>query len=307
MLPRRTAGPLIASLATAFVASSSSAQVNAIEIFRVGVFDQTSIAPPTTSIAWTTIGRVLVDYADDLFSADLLCASIGLNEPLTYSGRQWLWYSPNYDTRSSMEAALPPNAAYVFDLFGPAAIGQTSLSSASQFYADHPPHFSGDTYERLQGVNPNTDISIQVAGYEPVPGANEALIFLDIYDLTHGGFAYFDQAASSNSTTFVVPAATLLPNTDYVVRAIYSSRRSQPDAAFVTATKTLAFDLNTELRFFTRACVADLDGIPGVDLNDFFTFFNCWDLSLPCADLDGNPGVDLGDFFAFFNGFDEGC
>lgn len=57
----------------------------------------------------------------------------------------------------------------------------------------------------------------------------------------------------------------------------------------------------------TGGCAADIDGSPGVDLGDFFTFFNCWDAQEPCADLDGVAGVDLGDFFAFFSSFDAGC
>lgn len=55
------------------------------------------------------------------------------------------------------------------------------------------------------------------------------------------------------------------------------------------------------------ACAADrnCDGI--VDLEDFFYFFNCWDLTTPCADVDGSGEVDLGDFFTFFNAFDADC
>jgi hypothetical protein len=54
-------------------------------------------------------------------------------------------------------------------------------------------------------------------------------------------------------------------------------------------------------------CDADRDCDGRVDLTDFFAFFNCWDLSSPCADVDGSTEVDLGDFFAFFNAFDVGC
>jgi hypothetical protein len=54
-------------------------------------------------------------------------------------------------------------------------------------------------------------------------------------------------------------------------------------------------------------CPADQNCDAVVDLSDFFEFFNCFDLTLPCADLDGNNEVDLGDFFLFFNGFDNQC
>lgn len=54
-------------------------------------------------------------------------------------------------------------------------------------------------------------------------------------------------------------------------------------------------------------CIADIDGVPGVDLNDFFYFFNCFDATQPCADIDGVPGVDLNDYFLFLTAFDSGC
>lgn len=54
-------------------------------------------------------------------------------------------------------------------------------------------------------------------------------------------------------------------------------------------------------------CVADRNCDGAVDLNDYFQFFNCFDLTLPCADVDGSGDVDLGDYFEFFNSFDTGC
>lgn len=54
-------------------------------------------------------------------------------------------------------------------------------------------------------------------------------------------------------------------------------------------------------------CAADQNCDAIVDLTDFFEFFNCWDLSEPCADIDGNGEVDLSDYFTFFNNFDNQC
>ncbi len=54
-------------------------------------------------------------------------------------------------------------------------------------------------------------------------------------------------------------------------------------------------------------CAADLDLADGVDLADFFLFFNWFDQTDPRADLDGLDGVDLGDFFLFLGHFDQGC
>lgn len=54
-------------------------------------------------------------------------------------------------------------------------------------------------------------------------------------------------------------------------------------------------------------CPADLTGDDLVDLQDFFAFFGCFDLTTPCADIDLDGSVDLNDFFAFLNALDTGC
>lgn len=56
-----------------------------------------------------------------------------------------------------------------------------------------------------------------------------------------------------------------------------------------------------------RACIADRNCDDIVDLSDFFDWFNCWDLTLPCADIDGNSEIDLSDFFGFFAHWDLSC
>lgn len=57
----------------------------------------------------------------------------------------------------------------------------------------------------------------------------------------------------------------------------------------------------------TVTCPADIDGNPGLDLGDFFAFFNCFDQSQLCADLDASGDVDLIDFFMFLTEFDQSC
>jgi hypothetical protein len=54
-------------------------------------------------------------------------------------------------------------------------------------------------------------------------------------------------------------------------------------------------------------CPADVNWSGEVDLEDYFQWFNWWDVTDPRAELDGEPGVDLGDFFAFFAHWDVSC
>jgi hypothetical protein len=295
-----------ALLLAAALPLSASAQVEFVETFKTGVYFQTSNDAPTEAGFWNFVGRVLTTFSDDLFSADLVSPTLGLNEPLSQSGSQWLWYSSSYPSRAALDASFPDSVAYAFDLFGPSAIGLATISAGASLFPSEPPHFSGAAWEMLQEVNPLQDIEVSVDSFEEVPGANDSAIYLDVYNLDFGYFVLF-LWNPTDVHTFLIPAGTLAPDSNYVIRAIYSSRKVVANAFFGTADTAAAFDLSTEIRFHTRACVADIDGNPGIDLGDFFYFFNCFDASEPCADLDGDPGVDLGDFFAFFNGFDTGC
>jgi YVTN family beta-propeller protein len=52
---------------------------------------------------------------------------------------------------------------------------------------------------------------------------------------------------------------------------------------------------------------SDLTGDGDITLEDYFAFFNAWDVFGPGADMDGDGTVDLTDFFLFFGSFDVGC
>lgn len=54
-------------------------------------------------------------------------------------------------------------------------------------------------------------------------------------------------------------------------------------------------------------CAADRDCSGEVDLADYFQWTSDWDAAAPGAETDGLEGIDLGDFFAFFNALDTGC
>jgi predicted alpha/beta superfamily hydrolase len=83
-----------------------------------------------------------------------------------------------------------------------------------------------------------------------------------------------------------------------------------PDGGAYTAVATAAEGCASATSapiLLTIRCAADIDGNPGLDLGDFFVFFNCFDQSDLCADLDDSGEVDLIDFFMFLTAFDQSC
>lgn len=286
-------------------AGAAAAQIESIEYYKTGIYLQTSNAAPSESDHWTFIARVTTSYTDDLFSVDLRNPKTLDEVSMSQYGFQWLWYSGIFPSRAALDSAFPDNAAYRFYVFGPVGFGYANLS-APPLFPTEVPHFSGDTHDQLQGMNPHQPFALLLDGFEEVFGASTSTIYIDIYNLDFDYFVFGAQSPSSEPA-FTIPEGTLSPGANYVLRAVYSGRQLESQAFFGTADSIAAYDLHTELVFHTRACIADLDGVPGVDLADFFYFFNCFDASGPCADIDGQPGVDLGDYFAFFNAFDQGC
>lgn len=54
-------------------------------------------------------------------------------------------------------------------------------------------------------------------------------------------------------------------------------------------------------------CSLDYTGDHVADTADFFAFFGCFEAGDRCAERDGIPGIDLNDFFAFLNAWEIGC
>ncbi|MBY0312882.1 MAG: S8 family serine peptidase [Phycisphaerales bacterium] len=55
------------------------------------------------------------------------------------------------------------------------------------------------------------------------------------------------------------------------------------------------------------SCIADFDGINGIDTNDIFSFLNAWFAGSPTADVDGLAGLAPADVFYFLNSWFAGC
>lgn len=129
----------------------------------------------------------------------------------------------------------------------------------------------------------------------------------------------FTWSASTGATSYTLRVATDagLVNVVHTSPALTSTTYIMPGGILrrcttyhwgVTATNGVSSIPSTPASFsFDSDKLADLNKDGSVDLVDFFEFFSCYDVQLPCAEVDGSPGVDLGDFFEFLNGYDVGC
>lgn len=127
--------------------------------------------------------------------------------------------------------------------------------------------------------------------------ASDGLSTLSI-GTTEAGLVAFDSDSAEDPSGVTGP----LPPGEYVV---YVSARSSTELGFSSNPQaSAAFSLDLRI---SPACTGDLNNDGLVELDDFFEFFNCFDADAGCADIDGVDGVDLGDYFAFLGSFDSGC
>jgi agmatine/peptidylarginine deiminase len=162
------------------------------------------------------------------------------------------------------------------------------------------------------GINPGAVVITPRAGATVTPGQNYAISWgsdddvavtkVDLQLSTDGGNSY-----STIATNLApVDASQTKGSWTWTVPDVFSPQARVRVIAYDADGNTGSADGGNFLINGTP-CNADvtLDGI--VDLEDFFSFLNCFDQTLPCADIDGASGVDLGDFFFFLNAFDSGC
>jgi len=138
-----------------------------------------------------------------------------------------------------------------------------------------------------------------VGAYNPADGTVEILPFtissLASFSEDNDGELYVMSQSSPARIIKLVPTS---------IKDCNSNGRS--DACDIRAGTSRDIN-NNDIPDECEPCIADIDGIPGVDLGDFFQFLNCFDQSLPCGNIDGVGEVDLGDFFTFFAAWDRGC
>lgn len=114
-----------------------------------------------------------------------------------------------------------------------------------------------------------------------------------------------DEFARSAPGVASVRLDVLTNESEMIDRGWYHAGGADRNHLTQDAFETLALrELDAILR---GVCPADFSLDGGVDLVDFFGFFDAWDRQLAAGDLDGDGEVNLGDLFAFFASFDTGC
>ncbi len=243
-----------AMAAVALMPTPAQSAVQFYRLFKVATYQQTSNAQPTTPVGFSADVDMIHSNAGDFSSAQV--TSTSPSSPMTLGALTpgFSIYENGYATSAARDAGFPNSTTYQYGISG-GTLGTQSASlstPSSNLFPSQVPYFTGTTFDQLQGMNPANAFHFNINGYTAPGGINTPLSFFGINRVSNGQQA-FGASGTNTTSSFLVPANTLQPNTAYFIDLVYSSRIDTPNAGFSGATSEVGFDFKTELTFTTGA------------------------------------------------------
>lgn len=296
-----------AAIATPMLAGASiaCADVSSFDIFYLQLHRQTSELPPAPSSEFQAIARLITTSTGDIGTATFTVANNGPTLPLQdqFAGILYEFRSSTFSTSAPLLAAFPAGT-YTFNISGGTlGVGQGVVQrSAQATWPAETPAFTPATFNSFTAVDPDQDLTVEFNGFTANPVANESLIFLFV---TGDLGTEFATIVPNTTTSIVIPANTLTPNTNFRVSLFYSSRQVFQNAGFGGALGLSAFDSVTEATLVTAdGCTADFNGDNTLDFFDYLDFVSAFDAEDPSADFNNDGTVDFFDYLDFVAAFD---
>ena len=240
--------PILVSLA-----SPLHAGLTDVDFFKNVEYTQTSGVAPTTPTGYFASLRAFAQTAADFTSVSVTYPGPASPQALAQSGTVFSFQTPFLSLTDL--AAQYPLGTYTFQANG-AANETASINYTTDAYTADIPALSAATFAALQGMNPANSFTFNFNSFTPNPSASVGLTFLTVFGTPFS-------ASHPNSTTSVVMGAnTLLPNTTYTYELDFSDRISGRDPNSGVPT-TLGFDVRTDGTFTTGNAVSTGTPEPG--------------------------------------------
>ncbi len=246
-------------LGIVLVAWPSSANA-APDFYRVGktvVYQQTSNTQPVTPT--TVYGGVdmFTSVPADFTSARVFSTTTTPPSPvpefvLTQFSPGYWGSSQTYANLAAMDTNLPPGDTFGFLVEGGLLGSQLALLPipATDLFSPNVPYYTGTEFTQLNNMDTRLPFTLTWNSFTPAPTANDSPIFLSIYRVSDGQ-TMISTSLSNTATSFLIPANTLAPSTQYQAYLDFSSRLNTADTGFSTADATAAYDSSTGLQFTT--------------------------------------------------------
>lgn len=211
-------------------------------IFANTVFNQTSgTAPLVPWFYFFSIGATFStagDYsaASANYPGPGSPQTLALIAPMTFD-----FGSSEFTLLSTMQAAYP-FGTYTVTGVGNQIGSISSVSYQTNYFTSTVPFVTN--YGNLNGFNPANDFTVQYNSFTPDAHVTTGFTFLTIWNANTHQVVFHDDFQSPSSTTALIAANTLSPNTNYTFELDFSDR-------LTVGSSTQGFDVRTDGSFTT--------------------------------------------------------
>jgi hypothetical protein len=226
------------------LAREGGARVTFYDAFKTADYFQTSAAQPTEALNYRFDARLFTDVEGEA-EAGFIFGPAGALQ-LTAVSPTFIAYRDDAGPESfeDLELAYPPGV-YTYGVTGGTLAGESgSLSIGQPIYPDEVPYFDGPTFEAMAEMPEATAFPVTFNSFAKPPGADFAVTFFNVYDLTTNEHVYGTFGDAAAYTSDVVPASHMVRHHLLQFVVTFSNRYEGP-GSFPQSTYISAFDLVT--------------------------------------------------------------
>jgi len=238
-----------AALATPAV---QAAGIQYVDIFKNGVYNQTSGNAPSTAAFYFANIELTSQNPGDYTGVSVSYPGPGSPVSLPMTQPSFFSYGPSFPTAAAMNAAVP------FGTYTYTATNSSTMASASAVlnytadaFTSAIPALSAASFNALSGLNPDTALSIGFNSFAPNAAASVAYTFFSIYN--SNGTAFSDGFLAPGTTSVFLPAGTLAADTTYTFELDFSDRVNGTDLSGINT--EVGSDARTDGMFTTGDAV----------------------------------------------------
>lgn len=231
---------------TAF--SMQAAGIQEVDIFKNSLYNQTTGAAPASPSFFFADLELTSQNAGDFTSVSVAYPGPGSPTSLPQVSPTFFSYSPSFATQTAMNAAVP-FGSYLFTAnnSGTAFTQTATLNYTTDAFTTAIPALTAASFNALNGLNPTNALAIGFNSFTPNASATEGFTFFSISD--GSGTVFTDEFLAPNTTSLLLPAGTLAPNTTYTFELDFSDRIDGTDPGGVPT--FVGSDVRTDGNFTT--------------------------------------------------------
>jgi hypothetical protein len=237
-----------ATMACSTIQPAHAAGISLLDVFKNVVYRQTSGVAPAVPASFFANVELTSQNAFDFTNVSVTYP--GPSSPITLPQVSPTFFGtgPSFATQAAMNAAFP-TGTYTYNATNSGtSFSQTaSLNYTGDAFTSAIPALTASSFNALNGLNTGSSLTIGFNSFTPNPAASLGLGFFFISNAS--GTAFTDDSLAPSSTSLLLPANTLAPNTTYTFELDFSDRQNGTDATGVST--LIGSDVRTDGTFTT--------------------------------------------------------